>query len=956
MVRAALWIGVLILLASATAQAWIACFSGPYHAYWDKNCFNYVEGYRPQGVWGYGACGVACGALYLYKWNEEKKRCEAEYFYTSLEKCKEGYPCEVWDSYRPAWQCVAILYDGQYDPDENACVKCDKTYRVQRRGYTPTSPAECKEVKDVSCEEACGASPRCDEKKPGQQLGDLCKEGGLFLGTYCSDYCGWMYKEYKVCRSHDCGSATKCNGEVWHCVYTKEKDWHWSKKKPDNFCCKDEDCSAKDGRKGVCVNYNCEWPPCKSNEDCIQGYCCDGDGKCKELSADSKQLCITKDQQRDWQTCEQAGLQAGGSLVVNGKTYYCCCDGQLKWSTVKCSYPKEVPFCNLGDKTYFADLQLADCTYADRDDKVCRKVGSLGADGCTADGQCDGKEAGSAWLSNGKCHVCTADCKYISVDCPKFKLEKLDGKMKCRGDRDCVAKEPYCVYRVTKVIYPGFCYVCDETGGMVGDYCPKPGTVEYGTCYYGEGGCVGTKCKLSKCKLQANQICDARDGCKECKREGEACSVAAQCCPYYAEDKTCYYSASCKGRCEFNTCSLADYCQANVRYYQGKCSAQGCQFTKEDCDAKDCSTGLSCEGIATSLLKLVGDDYGCDAGQCKSVGSKQCKAYECDAKQADTSVNCAGTTYYCCEQNGKYAWQSKPCVKECVYKLELMPASDTHAGKAKEWEVEAKDSSNKYCPEQISYKVSVELQGECSQASSVTPTSFTLNRGSSTKLAVKLETTGRSCTLKLVVRAPDDKVVASAEFKVELILSAIVSLEKGWNLISYPFKDPFFKPEEVCASIKKYVWVYDAEKKKFERILLLETKRAIGKGVWVKTTEPCELKVYGSIKLEAEDLKLVGPKEKPDAPNLIAIPYDGMRVVEERGDCELTRFYYWNASDRAWYKYNFTSQEFLKYNREAKKFELIKIEPNPYLPMGLGVWLFTRNSCQLGSIPPPVSE
>ncbi len=58
---------------------------------------------------------------------------------------------------------------------------------------------------------------------------------------------------------------------------------------------------------------------------------------------------------------------------------------------------------------------------------------------------------------------------------------------------------------------------CGSCSGAKNEYCPSPGTVKNGYCYYGnadEYRCNKDGCRLSKCKLGDDEICNALEGCK----------------------------------------------------------------------------------------------------------------------------------------------------------------------------------------------------------------------------------------------------------------------------------------------------------------------------------------------------------------------------------------------------------------------------------------------------------
>ncbi len=114
------------------------------------------------------------------------------------------------------------------------------------------------------------------------------------------------------------------------------------------------------------------------------------------------------------------------------------------------------------------------------------------------------------WTQSGVCDsASTCACSYGS-----WALQESQSKAKCGADctratqgTDCAAK-----FVADQCNYAGACSIA-LTCQYTQQYCPAPGTVSGGTCYYGSRTCTGAGCGLSTCALAAGQRCDAVQGC-----------------------------------------------------------------------------------------------------------------------------------------------------------------------------------------------------------------------------------------------------------------------------------------------------------------------------------------------------------------------------------------------------------------------------------------------------------
>ena len=159
---------------------------------------------------------------------------------------------------------------------------------------------------------------------------------------------------------------------------------------------------------------------------------------------------------------------------------------------------------------------------------------------------------------------------------------------------------------------------CEET---YDDYCDDHRLVEYdddkvmdsttvtdwceNTCLF---YCVCTDCSVDCSAPSTNEYC-VEDVC------GAECDEVTD---YYLDDSTCYYGCDYSASCLYqNDCSIEPYCDGNIRYYDGECSASGCSFSSEDCDDHDYYDDYEfyCNGSDLRKHRLF-HDYSCSGGSC----------------------------------------------------------------------------------------------------------------------------------------------------------------------------------------------------------------------------------------------------------------------------------------------------------------------------------------------------
>jgi len=240
------------------------------------------------------------------------------------EKCKVWYICGVQACYK----------EGVWDPDDNKCIitndngnsypGCTSDHRENPNADYAADYCGSSGKGDGYCEEACGASPLCDEKEPNKFY-DL--DGDDYEELFCDSNC-----QAHVCdENHACESIT-WYGDTYKCTYvwvsSSRAVWKWQywsgdmsyledkygygeqecSDRYDNDCdgdknCRDSGCRGVAGccyydsdcpvnqtthvrgkccspyghaEKDVCptYDYKCKYKRCKSNSDCEDGYCC----------------------------------------------------------------------------------------------------------------------------------------------------------------------------------------------------------------------------------------------------------------------------------------------------------------------------------------------------------------------------------------------------------------------------------------------------------------------------------------------------------------------------------------------------------------------------------------------------------------------------------------------------------------------------------------------------------
>ncbi|HJX05891.1 MAG TPA: hypothetical protein VJ461_04210 [Candidatus Nanoarchaeia archaeon] len=150
----------------------------------------------------------------------------------------------------------------------------------------------------------------------------------------------------------------------------------------------------------------------------------------------------------------------------------------------------------------------------------------------------------------------------------------------------------------------------------------------------------------------------------ECKVAG-SCNYPAYYCDRNPADLTVPYD-HCNAECDANDAGCPNTCTGDIRNFRS-CDTTGtcrCQtVATQDCNIFNCTTGLACQGVGSSVIRQVGDDYTCSgSGNCvvslpplvASCGGP----WTCNAAGACLPPqSCGGSNYVCYRTNsGSWNW------------------------------------------------------------------------------------------------------------------------------------------------------------------------------------------------------------------------------------------------------------------------------------------------------------
>jgi len=178
-------------------------------------------------------------------------------------------------------------------------------------------------------------------------------------------------------------------------------------------------------------------------------------------------------------------------------------------------------------------------------------------------------------------------------------------------------------------------------------------------------------------------------------------------------------------------------------------------------------------------------------------------------------------------------------------------------------------------------------------------------------------------------------------FSIYLYLKYELSFKSDWNLVSIPCKDYSISS---ARDVYSYVYVYDPIESSYKTININQANEIGKRGFWIYAYRDTTLEINGNQPLSPEDISLIAKK-----PNLIPVPKNGIKLMSQKGNCNLIKFYYYNSTDQTWYKWNATNGEYSKYNQDKKRYELVKVDNNPSTQEGLAIFIYTENECSFSS-------
>lgn len=192
-----------------------------------------------------------------------------------------------------------------------------------------------------------------------------------------------------------------------------------------------------------------------------------------------------------------------------------------------------------------------------------------------------------------------------------------------------------------------------------------------------------------------------------------------------------------------------------------------------------------------------------------------------------------------------------------------------------------------------------------------------------------------NCVCQLVEEIPE-KVVEIPKLEME------IKLYPGWNMISFPFKDyEIVNMDEIEDKIDRVVWSWDAVESDWDSF---DIEEAAGRGIWVFAKKRTSIEMKGTDPLKLEDIRLyVSDKWGIPTPNQMPIPYDNFTLPAQRGNCKITKYYYYSARRKTWYKWE--RGPFLSV-WEDRKWVSRSMDPFP-VPRGVSIYIYTENSCRL---------
>jgi len=659
----------------------------------------------------------------------------------------------------------------------------------------------------------CTASPECNDRLPDSYLSDSCGTTTLEVSRYCSSTCTYSSTKY-TCDSANCGVSRRCGGSNYYCVY--DAGWKWATSKPTNFCCSNADCND---------NNPCTTDTCGSNYRCSHTYndgasCsgtpyCSGTNRCGGSEGDIRYYdfkcqsgnCVATSSENC--KCDASDSDVGQTYTTKGTCIdYTGCSGGYCQQTdytdycINSTHVREYYVSGSGDS--------ATCSYTEYD---CRNLGSY----TCYDGKCI-TEICNDGIDNdydGKIDCDDENCQITITSSPTGSgFVKVDGS-------DITTPQTYCAkdswakgtthtLSANSPVQPKpalkFIFSSWSDGGAqthtitVPSSLPATYTANYnpqvylsvvanpsaggsvsGSGWYNFGATPTIQASANApCYSFSNWTANWGGGYNGTANPASV-SIDISTFNFAASGNTSTETANFGYNngvsCGTQHCSnsathtAGDDCTdvwCDYRHY-GQCSSGNCVYLSENCDNYD-NNDCRCRISNPNLIDEC-KDYECVplfGNTCAWTGNwLTVKTYTCDSSKVGSTQLCRGTTYYCCYDNG-YKWQTTPC-GTCSYILSISPSSGSYSDTTNTWSISATDSSNSYCPSPINYAITYSTSGSCDSSNTyVSPTSFSISRGSTLNNAftVKVTRSGSSCNLSLSVKDPNGNVVATGTYTV----------------------------------------------------------------------------------------------------------------------------------------------------------------------------------------------
>ena len=193
------------------------------------------------------------------------------------------------------------------------------------------------------------------------------------------------------------------------------------------------------------------------------------------------------------------------------------------------------------------------------------------------------------------------------------------------------------------------------------------------------------------------------------------------------------------------------------------------------------------------------------------------------------------------------------------------------------------------------------------------------------------------------------KAVRAAGYSVPEVTGKekyVLRLKKGWNMVAIPYKK--YRIAEKSDKVYSVIYSWDPAAEKFKTDKIEKGKTLAFSSTWIYSfVDGGTVVIEGEEKFTKRDISLNALSTKIDTPNQLGVP-ENIHLISERGNCEITRFYYWSPEEGTWYKWNATTKMLLRYNFDTKMYENVGEDPDPLLSAGSAVYIYVKHPCSLG--------